>query len=148
MLAKHRSVASCAGCHNKIDPPGFALESFDVIGGWQTKYRSLGAGTAVPIEQTGGRGVGYKHGPAVDAAGELIDGRAFKDIEDFRKLLLTDSRTLGRNLAGQLLTYGTGVPVGFSDRAAVEQLLDKAGAHYGLRSLIHEVIASPLFLTK
>ena len=148
MLAKHRSVASCAGCHNKIDPPGFALESYDVIGGWQIQYRSLGAGTAVPIEQTGGRGVGYKHGPAVDAAGELIDGRAFKDIEDFRKLLLTDSRTLGRNLAGQLLTYGTGVPVGFSDRAAVEQLLDKAGAHYGLRSLIHEVIASPLFLTK
>src|SRR6185436_1877380 len=46
-LAKHRSVPSCAGCHSKIDPPGFALESFDVIGGWRDRYRSLGVGDRV-----------------------------------------------------------------------------------------------------
>ena len=43
-LAKHRTVASCAACHAKIDPPGFALESFDVIGGWRDNYRSTGNG--------------------------------------------------------------------------------------------------------
>src|SRR5262249_51012590 len=49
MLAKHRSNASCAACHSKIDPPGFALESFDVIGGRQTRYRSLGKGDVVDM---------------------------------------------------------------------------------------------------
>ncbi len=39
-LAKHRNSESCAGCHAKIDPPGFALESFDVIGGWRERYRA------------------------------------------------------------------------------------------------------------
>ena len=43
-LAKHRQIASCANCHNKIDPPGFALESFDVIGGWREQYRTTGNG--------------------------------------------------------------------------------------------------------
>ena len=43
-LDKHRTVASCAACHAKIDPPGFALESFDVIGGWRDRYRALGDG--------------------------------------------------------------------------------------------------------
>ena len=39
-LAKHRQIESCASCHVKIDPPGFALESFDVIGGWRDRYRT------------------------------------------------------------------------------------------------------------
>ncbi len=45
-LAKHRQRAECASCHAKIDPPGFALESFDVIGGWRENYRSVGKGDA------------------------------------------------------------------------------------------------------
>ena len=45
-LAKHRQSAECASCHVKIDPPGFALESFDVIGGWRDHYRSVGEGRA------------------------------------------------------------------------------------------------------
>ena len=49
-LAKHRQVPSCAGCHTRIDPPGFALESYDVIGGWRENYRSLGRGEAVVID--------------------------------------------------------------------------------------------------
>ena len=43
-LAKHRDNATRAACHAKIDPYGFALESFDVIGGARTRYRSIGAG--------------------------------------------------------------------------------------------------------
>lgn len=41
-LAKHRSIDACAGCHEEIDPPGFALERFDVIGGWRDRYRLAG----------------------------------------------------------------------------------------------------------
>ena len=43
-LDKHRNTESCARCHRHIDPPGFALESFDVIGGWRDFYRTVGAG--------------------------------------------------------------------------------------------------------
>jgi hypothetical protein len=48
-LAKHRRVEACASCHVKIDPPGFALDSFDVIGGWREFYRSTGTGKPVEI---------------------------------------------------------------------------------------------------
>src|SRR4029079_3244104 len=48
-LAKHRSVAACASCHVTIDPPGFALENFDVIGGWREYYRSVGKGEAAVV---------------------------------------------------------------------------------------------------
>src|SRR6266403_5037373 len=63
-LAKHRQIASCASCHNKIDPPGFALENFDVIGGWREQYRTIGKGDPVVVD---GKRMRYKKGPAVDA---------------------------------------------------------------------------------
>ncbi len=149
MLAKHRSVTLCASCHNKIDPPGFALESFDVIGGWQTQYRSLGEGKQPPKELTGGRGVGYKVAQTVDAAGETSDGRPFKDIEGFKQLILTDPKPVARNLAAQLLTYATGAPVAFTDRPAFEQILERAApSEYGLRTLVHEIVESGMFLSK
>jgi hypothetical protein len=43
-LAKHRSQPTCAACHRNIDPAGFALESFDVMGAWRDRYRSVGPG--------------------------------------------------------------------------------------------------------
>jgi hypothetical protein len=151
MLAQHRSNASCAACHARIDPPGFALESFDVIGGRQTRYRTLNdEGTVVDRSETySGRRVAYTWGKNVDPAGELVDGRTFKDIEEFKKLLLVDPRALARNMVGQLVTYATGAPVSFVDRAAVEQVLDATvDRQYGMRSLIHEIVASTLFQSK
>src|SRR5436305_4262715 len=59
-LAKHRSRPECAGCHVRIDPPGFALENFDVMGNWRENYRSVGKGEAVVIN---GKWMGYKKGP-------------------------------------------------------------------------------------
>src|SRR5436190_1535797 len=64
-LAKHRENGECASCHAKIDPPGFALENFDVIGGWRDHYRSIGKGGPAVVN---GRKVRYLNGPAVDAA--------------------------------------------------------------------------------
>src|SRR5262249_54828809 len=46
-LARHRTQPSCNACHRNIDPAGFALESFDVMGAWRERYRSVGEGERV-----------------------------------------------------------------------------------------------------
>jgi mono/diheme cytochrome c family protein len=147
-LAKHRSVPSCAGCHSKIDPPGFALENFDVIGGWRDRYRSLGAGDRVDkyVDIHASVRVQYKLGPKVDPTGELASGPTFQDIRDFKKLLLRDPDGLAAALSGKLLAYALGRPMGFSDRAEIARIVAavKPGS-YGLRSLILEIISSPTF---
>ncbi len=107
-LSKHRSEATCAACHAKIDPPGFALESFDVIGGWRERYRSLGEGDVPDPAKTGRPRVPYLLAQPVDASGETADGRAFKDFEGFKNLLAKDERRLARNLASQFVVYATG----------------------------------------
>ncbi len=130
-----------------MDPPGFVLESYDVIGGWRTRYRSLGEGE--PTKSVDGRNVPYLLGPAVDPTGKLADGRPFADIDDLRRLLLSDSDQLARNLITQLLTYATGAEIGFADRSEVEAILGRVRAEgYGVRTMIHEVVQSRLFLEK
>jgi hypothetical protein len=148
-LDKHRADPSCASCHNRMDPPGFALESFDVMGGWRDKYRGV-ADDKAPVAGRGKNGhkFAFHYGLPVDSAGVLPDGRAFSDIRDFKKLLRGEDETLARNLAKQLVTYGTGAPVRFSDRAAVEKILQNAKPHYGARSLIHQIVQSDLFRSK
>ena len=74
-LAKHRQIASCASCHVKIDPPGFALESFDVIGGWRDHYRTTGDGDRKDVI-VDGRRMPYRKGPKVDPADVMPDGRS------------------------------------------------------------------------
>jgi hypothetical protein len=145
-LAKHRQVESCAVCHESIDPPGFALENFDVIGGWREQYRSIGSGAPVTVN---GMRMRYKHGPAVDAGDVLPDGRQFQNIDEFKNLLLADKDQLARALAEKLLHYATGTPPSTANRpqfeAIVEAVRDK---NYGLRSLVHEVVQSEVFRNK
>ncbi len=150
LLEKHRSDMACAGCHAKIDPAGFALESFDVMGGWRDKYRAIKDGVP-PVAGIGKGGLKFTFHYAlpVDASGELWDGRAFADIRDFKRLLLGEERQIARNLARQLATYATGAPVRFSDRAAIEEILRRTEARgHGVRALIHEIVQSELFLKK
>jgi mono/diheme cytochrome c family protein len=145
-LEKHRQVASCAVCHVTIDPPGFALENFDVIGGWREHYRSIGDGEPVTVN---GKPMRYKNGPAVDASDALPDGRRFQDIDDYRNLLLSNKDQLARALAEKLLTYATGMPPTNADRTKVEAIVESVrGRNYGFRSLVHEVVQSELFWTK
>jgi hypothetical protein len=145
-LAKHRRVKSCATCHVRIDPPGFALESFDVIGGWREYYRSTGNGEEVVID---GQRMHYLQGPPVDPADVLPDGRKFANIDQFKQLLLADPDPFARALTVNLLTYATGGLVEAIDQRKVTDIVDKAKANeWGFRSLIHEVILSPLFLEK
>lgn len=147
-LEKHREQASCNACHAKIDPPGFALESFDVLGGWRTNYRALGEGMPPPGYGKNGQPFAFHAALPVDASGNLPDGRAFRDVSEFKQLLLKDERQIARNLAGKLVTYATGAPVRYSDRDAVEDILDDAAKTYGVRSLVLAVIESDLFRSK
>ena len=119
-LAKHRQRAECASCHAKIDPPGFALENFDVIGGWRDNYRSVGKGDPVVVN---GRTMRYQEGPAVDAADVLPDGRRFQNIDEYKQLLLKDKDQLARALAEKLLSYATGGTPSKADQPEIEAIV-------------------------
>ena len=153
-LAKHRATENCAGCHARIDPPGFALENYDVIGGWRERYRIVTDQKNRVNNRTGPLGKylkGYEFGLGlrVDAGDVLPDGRKFADLVEFKKLLLTDPEQIARCLTEKLVTYATGQPVGFSDHAAVGRILTESkGSDYGLRSLVHAVVGSELFRNK
>ena len=145
-LAKHRRIESCASCHTQIDPPGFALENFDVIGGWRENYRSLGKGEPATVE---GKKMYYLNGPRVDAADELADGRKFANIDEFKALLLADKDQLARALTVKLVTYATGGGPRPADRPEIEAIIGKIrDKNYGLRTLIHEIVQSKLFVHK
>jgi len=145
-LDKHRSLPACAACHARIDPPGFALESYDVIGGFRTQYRSVGGGSAPP---KGPRRADYRLAKPVDPTGQLPDGRAFKDVEEFKKLLKADPDAVARGFASKLIVYATGANLQFADRVAVEDIVARVRAKgFGVRSILHEVVQSPLFRSK
>ena len=150
LLDKHRDNASCAACHAKMDPPGFALESFDVIGGFRTRYRSMGEGEPAP---RGGIdpfiGIKFTLGPNVDASGVLPDERKFADIREFQTLAAANSELLLKNLAQQLAIYATGRDLAFSDRDPIAALIASAQKQGGgVRTLIHELTQSQLFQTR
>ena len=149
-LQKHRSDESCSECHSRFDPAGFALESFDIAGGWRTRYRSVGSeGEAVDGIGKNGHAFKFRLAQNVDCGGSLRDGRSFDNINDLKQLLASDRRQLARNLARHLIVYGTGAPIRFGDRAEVERILDRAKeTDYGIRTLIHEIVFSDLFRHK
>jgi hypothetical protein len=145
-LAKHRERAECASCHAKIDPPGFALESFDVIGGWRENYRSVGKGDPAIVN---GRTMRYKKGLPVDAADVMPHGQKFQNIDEFKQLLLKDKDQLARALTEKLLSYGTGAAPGKADRTEVDAIVARVQPkNYGLRSLVNEIVQSKLFQQK
>jgi len=145
-LAKHRSIESCAACHAQIDPPGFALESFDVIGGWRDNYRTTGNGGPVVVD---GRRMPYHKGKPVEPADVLPDGRKFANIDEFKQLLLADKDQLARALAEKILTYATGQAPAEADKPTVEAIVGRIrDKEYGFRSLVHEVVQSDAFQSK
>jgi len=148
LLDKHRSLESCNACHRAIDPPGFALESFNPIGGFRERYRSLGGGEKTETVFRG-QPVRYRLGPEVDSSGQLADGRPFADFRSFRDALAAEDDMLTRSLTTKLLTFATGREMGFSDRDEIERIVRvSATKGHGVRDLLHLVIASRIFLEK
>ena len=146
-LTAHRSNPVCASCHRVIDPPGFALESFDPIGGFRTSYRATGGQATF-----GGFTVSlpYAEGPPVDPSGVTPGGDAFAGIEQYKALMLrNDLEQVARHVASQLLVYSTGAEIEFADRDAVETIVARLGDDgYPVRSMIHEVAQSVLFRSR
>jgi len=138
-LAKHRSVESCNVCHRQIDPLGFALESFDVIGKHRTHYR-VRKGPA-------GKGGWYGEGPEVDASGRLTTGESFSDIGQLKQILLSTRRTdFHRCLTEKLMTYALGRPLAWSDRATIGTLaLRLSQSEHGLQDLILDIVSTEQF---
>ncbi|MEQ8785512.1 MAG: DUF1592 domain-containing protein [Pirellulaceae bacterium] len=148
LLDRHRDQANCRSCHQSIDPPGFALESFNPIGGWRERFRSLGDGEPVNVE-IDGRRVRYKWGPEVDATGRLADGEKFSGYREFRDLLAEQDDVLTRSLAEKLLTFATGRELGFSDRAEIERIAGEMSVSQGgVRDLIRLAVTSSIFRRK
>lgn len=136
-LDKHRNLESCAQCHRSIDPPGFALESFDPIGGFRSHYRA-GANK--------GKRRPYRQGLKVDASGETPDGEAFANIWEYKGLLMQKKDQIAHHFISQLITYATGAEIQFADRDEVARIADKVSTNnYPVRSIIHEIVQSPLF---
>ncbi|MFN5184991.1 MAG: DUF1592 domain-containing protein [Planctomycetota bacterium] len=158
-LASHRNDPACASCHATFDPPGFALEAYDVIGGLRGFYRAT-QGSKTPDVQQIFRAYlspegefknhyGFRDGQSVDASGELLDGRKFASFREYQAMLADETSVLSRNLTNQLVMYFTGAPVSFSDRSEIDQILQRAGgANPNLHELIHQVIQSSLFNNK
>lgn len=144
-LAKHRSVSSCATCHIKIDPPGFALESFDVIGGYREFYRTSGNGKPILIE---GKRMPYLQGKPIDPS-DVFDDKKFSNIDEFKKLLLLNKDQIARALTERLVTYATGATYNSLDQSEIELIVQKIQSKdYGLKTLIQEMVVSDLFRNK
>ena len=138
-LARHRSIAQCASCHRKIDPYGFALENFDVIGGWRENYRGLEP-TANPNRPK------LVDGPAVISADTMPRRGEFHDFREFRKLLRQDQELVSKNVARQLATFALGRGMDFADEELLEAIVAKTkSGSGGLKTMIRELVTSKLF---
>lgn len=127
-LAEHRNRADCAGCHNEIDPLGFALENFGPTGVWRDKYEN-------------GRGV--------DATGVLFGKHKFETVADFKQGILKEKHRFVRGFAAYLLSYALGRAVGPADSPALDEITAKALAgNDGMRAVLKSVAMSEPFLHK
>jgi hypothetical protein len=124
-LAEHRKNPSCSSCHSTIDPLGFALENFDVIGGWRTVDES---------------------GNPVDARGTTSSGAGIEGLSGLRAVLLEQPEQFPRTVTEKLLAYALGRRLEYSDRPAVRTIVRDAAANgYRWSSIILGIVKSPEF---
>ena len=125
-LEKHRNVATCAECHRKIDPLGFALENYDAIGGWRDKYDGK---------------------VSIDSSGKMPDGDSFETPVEFQEALLRRKDQFARCITEKLLAYALGRELEVSDRPVIDEIVQEISKpEKGLRDLIQEIVASRSFL--
>ncbi|MBT3480246.1 MAG: DUF1592 domain-containing protein [Opitutales bacterium] len=125
-LAKHREVETCAECHRKIDPLGFALENFDATGMWRSHY---------------GRKL------KIDASGTLPNGDTFNGVPEFRSLMIKRTDQFTRCLAEKLMTYALGRELDPRDRPVIDSILEELDDNEGgLQGLIEGIVLSESFM--
>ena len=135
-LEQHRSVATCASCHAKIDPMGLALENYDAIGAWRER-------------QNGERRKGDKNDPPIDASGVMPGGKAFQTLPEFKLALREEKDKFLKGFTEKLLAYALGRPIGVTDRTTVDEILFAAAKDdYHLQAFLQAIVASQPFQTK
>jgi mono/diheme cytochrome c family protein len=123
-LEMHRRSPACAGCHQRMDPIGFALENFDADGTWRT----------------------VSDGVPVDASGSLPDGTRFEGVEGLRSLLVTHKEDFARTLTAKLLAYAIGRGIEYHDLPAVRRIVrDAAAQEYRWSAVIRGIVSSAPF---
>ncbi|MEY2597980.1 MAG: hypothetical protein RLZZ142_239, partial [Verrucomicrobiota bacterium] len=133
LMAAHTKEESCAGCHRKLDPPGFLLENFDAIGNWRDHY---------PIHTTGEGGKTItKPGAPVNASATLADGTELRDVSDLKRYLVAHIDQFSACLAEKLFLCGAGRLPDYAERKALrtasQRVLAEGG---GFRDLLLAVI--------
>jgi hypothetical protein len=127
-LAEHRKNPSCNSCHASIDPLGFALENFDVIGGWRAKDES---------------------GHTVDASGVTVNGKKIDGLSGLRSLLLDDPEQFPRTVTEKLMAYALGRKLEYYDLPAVRKVVrDAAPQDYRWSAIVMGIVKNPNFLTR
>ena len=127
-LAKHRERADCRGCHEQIDPLGFALENYDPIGLWREKY---------------------ENGRAVDPAGSLFRQHEFNNVIQFKDAILAEKDRFTRALAGHLLSFAVARELGAADQVALDEITRRAADDgYKMQTLLKQVVLSEPFQSK
>ncbi len=123
-LAEHRKNPACAACHNLMDPLGFALENYDVIGRWREK----------------------DHDQQIDASAVLPTGESFTGPRELRQVLLARKSDFIRHLTRKMLGYALGRSLHDGDDCTVQQIADRvAGDDYHVRTLVREIVTSVPF---
>jgi hypothetical protein len=145
-LQKHQEIETCAACHRRIDPPGFAMECFDPVGNFRERYRN-----SKGVQRELNAGLRFLHkdydlGLPVDASGVTEGGVRFEDFREFKQHLRASEEQLARNLVSKLVVFSTGGEIEFADREEIERILASTSEDgYPLRDLIHHVISSRMF---
>jgi len=146
ILAAHTETKSCANCHARFDPIGFALENFDIMGAWRDYYRGLEKGFEITGIDRAGHAFAYRIAQPVDASGQLLNGDTFQNVRDLKRILVTRPRPLAQNLLHQWTLYATGAPVRFSDRRIIDTILDDCDEKgYRIGDLFESFIQSRIF---
>ncbi|MDA9859059.1 DUF1588 domain-containing protein, partial [Rubripirellula sp.] len=152
LVDRHKNVAQCASCHDRIDPIGYGLENFDYLGQWRTT--ELAGGSAASDAKKNKRkrkASSQKAEPekiAIDASGYLGDDQ-FEGIEGLRTVLIQHKDELAQSVYESLLSYGIGREIEFvDDRDVIVNLNELKKRNYPLKEMIFEVITSKTFVTK
>jgi len=144
-ILKHQELESCARCHSKIDPFGFALEFYDPVGRKRSEYRHV---EELPVEREGTtftKKLKFTKIP-IEAAMKLPNGREVRDLPTLKAALMADKELILKGIIGKLISYAHGREVTLADRPYIDAVYKVSKSHkYSLRAAIQAIVAHPEF---
>jgi hypothetical protein len=144
-ILKHQELESCARCHSKIDPFGFALEFYDPVGRKRNEYRHV---EELPVERDGTtftKKIKFTKVP-IEAAMKLPNGREVRDLPTLKAALMADKERILKGIIGKLISYAHGREVTLADRPYIDAVYQSAAnQNFSLRAAVLAIVAHPEF---